>query len=522
MAVRYFIKASQYFDSVALMNATRDVQALPGIEDAALVMGTEANKRLLARVAPLTPEAQATSSTDLVMMVKGDGAALDQALAMAEALLTKQPGQTAMAGKRRPRTLRSAVREHPDSNVAVISVAGMYAAAEARSALDRGLHVLLFSDNVSLEDEIALKRRAVEDDLLLMGPGAGTAILNGAALGFANVVPRGPVGIVSAAGTGLQEVSTLLAKQGVGISQGIGVGGRDLSDAVGGMMMLHALEALQADPATTVIVAISKLPSPAVVDKVLARLDAGDKPAVVIFMSAEPVLPSPAGDKVYPAATLHEAALAAATLAHGGDGSTVKAQLADRMRGLQIRAKALAARLSTEQKYVRGLFSGGTLCEEAMRLWGERLGDVWSNAPFKPEFKLPDSNRSRQHCALDLGEEEFTVGRPHPMIDNDLRIRRLLQEARDPHVAVIQMDIVLGYGAHPDPAGELAPAILRAGELAADHGGDLLVVTALTGADGDPQNLARQSAALAAAGALVMGSNADASQLTALIVTVDS
>lgn len=517
MSIRYFIKASQYFDSVSLMNIARDLRALPGIDDAALVMGTEANKGLLQQISPLTAEAQAAGPTDLIVMIKGDEAALGDALAVAEKLLTKRPATTG-GELHRPRTLRSAVRAQPDANLVVISVAGVYAAAEAWSALRQGLHVLLFSDNVSLEDEVALKRYAVEHGLLLMGPGAGTAIINGAALGFANVVPPGPVGIISAAGTGLQEVSTLLARQGVGLTQGIGVGGRDLSDAVGGLMMLHATEALQADPATQVIVAISKLPSPAVSETILNRLAASDKPAVVIFMGADelPQAPSPA---IHLTRTLQEAALTAAALVTGGDLSAVQAQLAKQRTALRAQADELAARLGPGQRYLRGLFSGGTLCEEAMRIWSVAVGDVWSNGPLKPAFKLPDSNRSQGHCALDLGEEEFTVGRPHPMIDNDLRIRRLLQEAADPEVAVIQLDLVLGYGAHPDPASELAPAIQQAREIAASDGRELLVVGALTGTDGDPQNLTRQAQAFAAAGTILLDSNADASQLAAFIAT---
>ncbi|MBN1201292.1 MAG: acyl-CoA synthetase FdrA [Anaerolineae bacterium] len=520
MNLRYTIKVSQYVDSVSLMNVARDVRALPGVEDAALVMGTDANKGLLKQVGPLSPEAQAAAPTDLIIMVKGDEDALDQALAAAEKLLTKRPAAAA-GTQHRPRTLRSAVRMADDANLVVISVAGSYAAAEAWDALHRGLHVLLFSDNVPLEDEIALKRYAVDNGLLLMGPGAGTAIINGAALGFANVVPPGPVGIVSAAGTGLQEVSTLLAKQGVGISQGIGVGGRDLSDAVGGLMMLHALQALQADPQTEVIVAISKLPSPDVTGKVMQQLAAHAKPAVIIFMGSD-ALPETQADNLYPAHTLQEAALIAAALAQGSDPAAVTAQLDDRANALRAQADDLAARLSPGQKYLRGLFSGGTLCEEAMRLWSASIGGVWSNGPLLPAWKLPDSNTSREHCALDLGEEEFTVGRPHPMIDNDLRIRRLLQEANDPTVAVIQLDIVLGYGAHPDPASELAPAVREACNIAAAGGRTLIVIGALTGTDGDPQNLARQARALQSAGMILQASNADASYLAACIAAARS
>jgi FdrA protein len=522
MAVLCRKKESQYQDSVTLMNVARQLKSLPGIEDAALVMGTTANKDLLRRVELFTPEVEEATSNDLIIAVKGDETSIRQAMDKSDLLLTRRKTRDKAFGGHLPRTLRSAARLNPESNLTVISLPGQYAVAEAWDALHHGLHVLLFSDNVSLDDEIALKRYAVDHNLLMMGPGAGTAIINGVALGFGNVLPRGPVGIVSAAGTGLQEVSTLLAKQGVGISQGIGVGGRDLSDEVDGMMMTKAIESLQADPDTEVIVAISKLPSSIVAEKVWSKLDAGSKPAVVIFMG-ESLTSPPHGlqmekGKVFHTSTLQEAALIAAMLATDGDLATVESQLAQQMSGLQKRARDLASSVKPEQKYLRGLFSGGTLCEEAMRIWCEKIQPVWSNVPLKGEWKLPDSQSSYEHCALDLGAEEFTVARPHPMIDQDLRITRLLEEANDPSVAVIQMDIVLGYGAHPDPAGELGPAIEKAKAIADENERALVILLSITGTDDDPQNLSTQQDTFEKAGAIVLGSNAAASWLAAMIV----
>ena len=241
MAIKTLIKKSEYHDSVTLMLVARELTKFPGVIDVGVIMATEANKALLKESGLLTPEAQSATPNDLVIAVSADDAAADAALLEAERLL-KQKRSSDEGAEFRPKTLRGAVKMNPNANVAVISVAGRYATDEAWDALRRGLHVLLFSDNVSLEDEIALKTYARDHGLLLMGPGAGTAILNGVALGFANVVPSGPVGIVSAAGTGLQEVSTLLAKHGVGITQGLGTGGRDLKEEVGGIMMLEGLQ----------------------------------------------------------------------------------------------------------------------------------------------------------------------------------------------------------------------------------------------------------------------------------------
>lgn len=498
VAVRFVVKPSQYFDSVSLMNIAAELQRLAGIEDAALVMGTTANKTLLEAVAPLTPQVQAAKPTDLIVLLVGEESALPDALVTTDRLLTDKPIAINNSNQSQPRTLRTAQRMAPHANLVMISVAGEHAVAEAWTALQQELNVFLFSDNVALDDEYRLKSFAVEHRLLLMGPGAGTAIINGIGLGFANQVPRGPVGIVSAAGTGLQEVSSILAQHGVGVSQAIGVGGRDLSEIIGGLMTFHAIDALQADPQTEVIVAISKLPAPRIAQQVMDKLATCGKPSVVIFMSDERTSPL---QGVHVTETLEDAACLAASLATGRD----------------IRPSSDSApiqvRFSPSQRYLRGLFSGGTLCEEAMRLWSRHVGDVWSNGPLLPQLKLPDSHHSYHHCAIDLGEEEFTLGRPHPMIDNTLRIQRLLQESHDPQVAVIQMDVVLGYGAHPNPAAELGPAIAQARNIAQLDNRDLAVIVSITGTPDDPQNYAQQKSLLEASGTIVVGSNAAASRL---------
>lgn len=519
MAIRSIIKTNEYHDSVSLMLVAGELSGSPGVQDAAVVMATEANQALLDQAGLLTPEIAAATPNDLVIVVRADEAALEALLAQAERLLkagAKQDGGG--AAEYRPKSLHSAVRGSPQANVAVISVAGRYATDEAWKALHKGLHVLLFSDNVSLEDEIALKKYASEHGLLLMGPGAGTAILNGVALGFANVVPQGPVGIVSAAGTGLQEVSTLLARKGVGITQGIGTGGRDLKEAVGGMMMLAGLKALQEDPQTQVIALVSKPPSPAVARLILEQVAVGNKPTVIGFMGGrmEDLRSTP---NALPAPTLEMTALIAAGVAGVDMGDPIE-YLASRTQTLKERSVALREGLQPGQKYLRGLFSGGTLCYEAQVIWSGMLAQpVLSNAPLDKANQMPDSTRSQGHCTVDLGEEEFTVGRPHPMIDNTLRIRRLQQEAQDAEVAVIILDVVLGYGAHLNPAAELGPAIQRAQKSAAEAGRSLPVIVSVCGTEQDPQVLSRQVQALEAAGALVCESNAMAAELAAWVVS---
>jgi len=517
LATKCSIKFSEYHDSVVLMETARELTRLPGVSDAAVVMATEANKSILREAGLLLPEIEATSANDLVVVVKAETEEdADHALDVAERYLARRPEAAAVGLAFQPRTIRGAVRANPAANLAVISVAGRYAAAEAWEALRNGLHVLLFSDNVDIEDEVVLKKYAAERGLLMMGADCGTAIINGVGLGFANVVPRGPVGIVAAAGTGLQEVSALLARLGVGISQGIGTGGRDLREPVGGIMMLEGIKALQADPQTRVLLLVSKPPSPAIAERVLAQVRQGDKPTVVCFLGGNRAPIVAAG--AIPARTLQEAAYSAAAEVEGYEGASADEVIARETVDLKAQATELKKRLKPGQKYLRGLFSGGTLAVEALVVWEGILGKVLSNVAVDPRLQLKDATRSAGHCAVDLGADEFTVGRPHPMIDNDLRIRRLMQEAADPEVAVILLDMVLGYGVHPDPAGELGPAIRQARERAAGEGRELVVVASVTGTEGDPQGLGRQVRALKEAGAVVCGCNAAAARLAGFVV----
>ncbi len=521
MAVKSLVKPSAYYDSVTLMLVARELVRLPGVNDAAAVMATEANKAILLQAGLLTPEAQAAGANDLVIVVSATDETIDEALSQAERLLQKKqpevaseaPGQ-AFAQGYRPRTLTAAAKATPQANLALISVAGRYAADEAWEALHRGLHVFLFSDNVSIEDEVMLKRYAADRGLLVMGPGAGTAIINGVALGFANVVPRGPVGLVSAAGTGLQEVTSLLARHGVGITQAIGTGGRDTSQAVGGITMLMGLQALQEDNNTEVIVLISKPAAKTVTQKVLDQVNRSQKPTVVCFLGEDArSLGVENKNNVWAVRTLEEAALQSVAILSGKKDFDFSAE--DHSDNIT----ELRRQLQPEQRYLRALFSGGTLCYEAQLIWRDQLKEpVFSNAPLDEGNKLADSSHSQGHTAIDLGEEEFTVGRPHPMIDNDLRIRRLLQEVQQPEVGVVLLDVVLGYGAHPDPASELAEAIRKAQETTNKAGRRVIFVASITGTDGDPQNYSRQEQLLRDSGVILCPSNAAAARLTARIL----
>jgi FdrA protein len=494
--VQASIKPGAYYDSITLMRASLELLEVPGVEDVALWMGTEASKGILATAGLLTPEAQAAAAEDLVIVVKAeDDAAAQAALAQADELLARR--RRRLEEEYRPKSLESAAQVMPDAQWVLVSVPGRYAAGVARQALRLDKNVFLYSDNVSLDDETALKGTASEKGLLVMGPDCGTAIVNGVGLGFANRVRRGPIGLVAASGTGLQQVSARIHQLGGGITHALGTGGRDLSQAVGAVTARQGLDLLSRDPETQVIVLISKPPSPRVAGELLKVARSAGKPVVVDFIGYSP--PARRVDNLHFVATLDEAAELAVGLAARGTKDEGRRTKDFEVAGLD--------RFAPGQRYLRGLFSGGTLAYEALLILQGYLPAVYSNVPLDKEYRLADSLVSQAHTIVDLGEDEFTVGRLHPMMDNDLRIRRLQQEADDPEVAVILLDVVLGYGAHPDLAGELGPAIASARARAAEAGRHLEVVTVLVGTDEDPQDFDAQVRQLEEAGSRVETSN---------------
>jgi FdrA protein len=488
-----------YVDSVVQLSGTRALLGVEGVEWASAAMATPANVATLEGEGFAAGELAGAGANDLVIAVRaGSQEVVEAARAAGEAALFGTDRGRGVAEEAAATTLDEALRRQPASNVAVVSVPGDYAAMEAHKALSAGLHVLLFSDNVAVEDEIALKDRATGLGLVVMGPGAGTAMLGGTCLGFANVGDRGRVAVVAAAGTGAQEAATLLDRWGIGVSQVVGLGGRDLSARVAGRSALAAIRGLVADEGTDAIVLVSKPPDVAVAREVLAA--AGDTPLVAALIGVAEGFAAPPGVRV--TRTL-EAGAVAAVRAMGGAEPDVAGGLGEQVR-------EVLAGLGPRRRLVRGLFSGGTLCYESLVVLADVLGDVHSNTPLRAGLGLPAPEQA--HVCLDLGEEEYTKGRPHPMIDPQARIEMLREVGADPDVAAIVLDVVLGHGAHPDPAAELAPECAR---IAAD-GGPVVVVYVL-GTDKDPQHRERQRAAFADAGCLVTATAARASLAAAAI-----
>lgn len=508
------IRKNAYYDSVSLMLISKEVKKLPGVEEALVGMGTELNKEISRNIGLDTGELEALTANDFFFAVRGETqAALAEAVAKVEALLNAKKQTDAAAYC--PPTLDSALKMEPGLNLAVISVPGQHAAGLARQCLEKNIHVMMFSDNVSIADEKKLKELAAEKGLLMMGPDCGTAIINHTPLAFANVVAGGDIGIVAASGTGAQEVSTQIDHHGGGISQLLATGGRDLKEEIGGLMFHMTLDALIADPATKVLVLISKPPAKAVQTKILQRAKQGGKPTVVCFIGGDPGEAEAYG--LVGAASLEDAARKAVALSQG-EAVPPWAGLAMPQAERQGLLAAEAGGYSPGQRYLRGLYTGGTLCDEAMKLLAPQLGAIHSNVPLRPEDALADPKQSQAHSCLDFGDDAFTLGRPHPMIDPSLREERLLQEAADPEVAVILLDCVLGYGSHKDPAGSLAEAVAAAREMAREAGRRLSCVVSVCGTEADPQCLSASQQALRQAGALVLPSNAQAALLAGLLL----
>jgi FdrA protein len=509
------VRPGVYHDSVTLLQVSRRLRDVPGVRAAQVAMGTPLNLEVLAGMGLAAPPG--TGPDDLVLGLDvEDDASRERALAaLVEALAPRRdPGGSADAATAQPPlTTGSAVRGRPGGLV-VVSVPGESAFAEARDAVDAGWSVVVFSDNVPLDQEVALKDLAAERDVLVMGPDCGTAVVGGLGVGFANAVRPGPVSLVAASGTGAQQVMALLDTAGVGVRCCLGLGGRDLSAAVGGRSASQALRALAADPGTELAVLVSKPPD----DEVARRLRAE---AAELGLPVVEALLGP-GSPDLTAAVEHVLRRLGRDVptwprwpAAGPDAAADPgaAGLGPSGRGAPLRRGAA----------LRGLFCGGTLCEEAMLIASADLGPVRSNVPLRPDWLLAVDGSGRWDAGdasamVDFGDDALTRGRAHPMIDPTLRDARLVAEARDPRVGVLLMDVVLGHGAHPDPASELAPRIRDARALAAADGGDLAVVVTLVGTAGDPQGRDAQAAALATAGADVLASNAEAARYAVRLV----
>ncbi|NBB47848.1 acyl-CoA synthetase FdrA [Rhizobium sp. CRIBSB] len=508
MASRVLIRPKEYHDSVRLMRVSEALRRESGVSEAMVMMATANNKKILETSGLLTDSVRDANPDDLAIAVIADTEeSADAAIGAAGKALSEK--SQAARKTANPRSLDSAYALKPDARLVVISVPGQFAFREAKRALEIGLNVLMFSDNMPLDEEKALKMLAADKNRLMMGPDCGTALINGIGFGFANKVARGAIGIVGASGTGIQEISCLLDAMGEGVSHAIGTGGRDLHEEIGGLTMLQGLKLLAEDPNTEVIIVASKPPSPQVAEAVLRFVETIGKPVVVNFLGKDQ--PVDRRGHIF-AKSLADTAHTAARLRN--PQATLPA-LPDVDTNAFITASK--AMLAPTQRYVRGLYAGGTLCYEAMLILNEALGPISSNLAYG-DSRINDLFSSRGHTVIDMGDDAYTDGRAHPMIDPFMRNQRILQEAQDPEVALLLLDLVIGYGAHADPAGALAVTIRDARALAAAQGRQLPIIVTICGTRNDIQNYDRQRDDLVSAGIQVVHSNAEAAALAARLL----
>ena len=514
MAAGFLVRKNQYYDSVFLMGVNKRLSQMPGVQQTAVLMGTENNKQLLAEIGVKGDQVEAALPSDLIVAVIAD---TEQAV---EAVLGSLDGAlVAVEGATRKSTLRSfeeGIHASPSANLAVFTIPGEYVYREARKALVAGLNVFIFSSNVPLTQELELKQLASAKHLLVMGPDCGTSIVRGVGLGFANAVRRGRIGAIGPSGSGLQEFTAQVHHAGQGISHAIGTGSHDLSDPIGGLTTFAALEALEKDPQTDVIAIIAKPPGPNTLRRLAERLSTCSKPMVACFLG------TPEGEVVSQGAqrsarTIDDAVQLAVDRL-GGPRPRMATTLSAQERHLAAEARR---EWSTQQKFVRGVFAGGTFCYQAQQILQDRGLQVHSNAPLSPGRRLADSNSSLEHTLVDMGDETYTLGRPHPMIDPTMRKQRILAEGRNPEGAVLLLDFILGQNASEDPVGDLMDPILEARRSVQAHGGNLTVVASICGTEADPQDLEIQRRLLEDARAIVFQSSARAAMFCGELLKPD-
>lgn len=503
---------NEYFDSVTLMSLSAKLSKNKDIKQVVVLMATEMNKELMIRTGFDKETINSVSDNDLVVGVMASNIEICKDI-IEEAIDELRNGKKQHGGKEEIKysSIHAAINNGVQANIAVISVPGEYAAREARIALENNLNVMLFSDNVSIENERKLKEYASKKGLFLMGPDCGTSIINNVGLCFANAVPSGNIGLIAASGTGLQEVTVIISRLGGGISQAIGVGGRDLNETVGGIMMLDGIKALENDENTKVIVLISKPPAEIVKDKILKEVQKINTPVVICFIDSKETSDN---DKLVFSENLADAAYKAVAISKGENCKTLNIDMGKYNEIIEKENK----KLNANQKYIRGLFCGGTLCSESLSIIRKSMGEIYSNISKNDEEKMKDVFISKANTMLDLGDDVFTKGKPHPMIEPTIRLDRIVQEAKDENTAVILLDFELGYGCHDDPVGVTIDSIKEAQNIAQNDGRYISFVGYVCGTNLDKQKLSYQEKLLKDAGVNVAYSNAEATMLAVEIL----
>lgn len=505
MASGVVILKNHYYDSVFLMGVNKRISEMPGVEQSAVLMGTEANKKLLMDMGISAAEVEGARPNDLILSVTaGSSQIVEEVIDCFDGILKDMSPGREFSGVR---TFQTAHERKPNANLAVFSIPGEFVSHEARKALEAGLNLFLFSSNVPTEEELELKRMGHSSRLLVMGPDCGTSIINGVGIGFANVIRRGNIGALGPSGTGLQEFTSFIHNAGAGISHAIGTGSNDLSDTIGGLTTFTALELLEEDPSTEVMAIVSKPPGEQTLNALLERGSKLKKPLIGCFLGIKDTAISVEGS-IKLAGTID----GAANLALVAAGYKPRMETVSEHADEEGKLEAIRAGWTDGSTALRGVFAGGTFCYQSQQILLEAGIPVYSNSPIQAEYRLTDPNISLKHTVVDMGDEYFTLGKPHPMIDSTERAKRILVEAADPSVSILLLDFILGYNAASDPVGDLRDAILEAKALERRAGGELTIVASICGTREDPQDLALQAEMLQEIGVFVFSTNLQATE----------
>ena len=501
--LKTIIKKGNYHDSVVLMLLTNKISTMEGVSKVSIMMATPSNKDIYKESGMATPELLEAGSNDMAIVVETQDDIIDEVLKEVDEFFKSQSAKSNKKGE--SDTVISwdkALEKLPDANLAVISIPGIYAASEADRALDENLNVFMFSDNVTLEDEKRLKEKAHKKGLLVMGPDCGTGIIKGVPIAFTNNVTPGKIGIVGASGTGIQELTTIIDRLGEGVTNAIGTGGRDLSEQVGAITMIDSINAMEEDKDTEVVIVISKPPAEKVRNNVVERLRHFKKPVVTLFLGEKPEVHE---ENFYHAYTLDEAARIAVRLLRN-----------EKVQGDKFKVNIDKNFSAKENKTIKGYYSGGTLAAEAAMMIRDIL-DLSVPLGKQAGYMLNTSG----HTVVDLGDDAYTQGKPHPMIDPTKRVECMKEAAKDESTGVILFDIVLGYGSHEDMAGSLLPAIRELKEKAKEENRDLYFVTTICGTRKDYQNYDKQKKIMEDAGVIVCESNKQAVETSLAFIGYD-
>ncbi|MBW8012853.1 MAG: acyl-CoA synthetase FdrA [Chloroflexi bacterium] len=511
MEIGFTIRNNQYYDSVFLMGTNNKISEVDGVINSAVLMGTESNKKLLSEIGVNDPQIDKATPNDLIVTLIAESEEIIRLVL--DDLDHWFEGAQDQTSEFQLKTLEDGLGHKPGANLVAISVPGEYAFREAKKALEKGLNVFLFSSNVPISEELALKQYAHENGLLVMGPDCGTSIIGGVGIGFANKVRKGNIGVVGASGTGLQEYTSLVHNAGFGISHAIGTGSHDLSDDIGGITTLAALEALEKDPTTQVIAIISKPPGIDTLKLINNTVSSFSKPVIGCFLGLGHTYDQEL-QSIILARNVDKAVLSTIN-ALGGQIAGLGIELGEKELSLLEDEKS---KFSQSQKYVRGVFAGGTFCYQAQQIFQDSGIDVFSNTPISTKWALSNPDISKEHTLVDMGDDLYTVSRPHPMIDGTFRWKRILEESKDALVAVLLIDIILGFNASTDPVGDIIDAIIEAKQLAQTRGDHLCVVASVCGTDEDFQSKALQVEILEQAGVIVFNSNSKAASFCAKLL----